>query len=161
VNENPSARVMLVGEARPFYIQGKAIYWTVFNRNDLAAAAKKTLREVKLFISEAKPDYIFINWGEIDRLSKTYGFDESITPRLFNSLSKAGEYRVERVEKWGPIMEYADQKTPVRILYHVIWEGNQEKQNKGPTLKEQIEKIREMHLPRNLNRHPHSRIIER
>jgi MFS family permease len=153
VNEYPSARVMLIGEARPFYLLGTPIYWTVFNRNDLAVAADKSLREAKAFITKAKPDYIFVNWNEIERLSQTYGFDESITPRLFNSLSKPGEYRVVRMEKWGPIMEYADQKTPARVLYQVIWNNTENESNESLSLKEKIERIREKHPIRNLNRH--------
>ncbi|NLE28525.1 MAG: hypothetical protein GX629_02500 [Phycisphaerae bacterium] len=119
VNENPTARTLLIGEARPFYIRGPVIYNTVFNRDPLAEAMKKKLPEAKNYIAEIKPDFIYVDWLEILRLSRTYGFPESIKPNLLRSLSSYGRYTVQREEHWGPMMEMYEQKTPAQILYRV------------------------------------------
>jgi hypothetical protein len=127
INETPSARTLLIGDARPFYIKGPVTYWTVFNRNDFARAFEKPRYEAVKYMPTIKPDFIYVDWGEIKRLSMTYGFDESIAPRLFNVLSRPGEYRVRRLEHWMPFLEYHDQKCPARVLYEVRWKSDEKK----------------------------------
>jgi len=124
VNQDPSAKVLLLGEARPFYIRGQALYWTVFNRNEFTEAAAKNIREVKNYISEAKPDFIYVDWSEIIRLSGTYGFDESIKPNLLSNLSSPGRYMVHRAGKWGTFLPYQKWEVPARILYQVTHNAN-------------------------------------
>jgi hypothetical protein len=120
VNESPSAKTLLVGEARPFYIRGTAIYSTVFNRNMLAEALQKKLRGAKDYIAETKPDFIYIDWFEILRLSSTYGFDESIKPNVFHMLNSFGRYTIEKADHWGLRMMYQEQETPSQVLYRVV-----------------------------------------
>jgi hypothetical protein len=130
INENPTARVLLIGEARPFYIKGTAIYSTVFNQNQLAKAMEKKLRGTKDYIFEIKPGFIYVDWLDILRLSRTYGFDESIKPNVIRSLSSFGRYTVQQENDWGPMMEYQEQKTRAQILYHVTWPKEKVKANK-------------------------------
>lgn len=129
VNENPAARTLLIGEARPFYIKGTAIYTTVFNRNPLATAMEKKLRGVKDYIFEIRPDFVYVDWLDILRLSRTYGFDESIKPIVIRSLSSYGRYTVAQEKDWGPMMEYQEQKTRAQILYRVSWPKKKVKEN--------------------------------
>jgi len=121
VNEQPNARVMLIGEARPFYVIGNPIYWTVFNRNDFAQAAgiAPGLRDLKEYLARTKPDYIYVDWLEIRRLADTYGFDQSIRPRIFRYLNSRPQFTVRRAGAWGPTIEFRGDHTPARVLYRV------------------------------------------
>ncbi|MFA5864704.1 MAG: hypothetical protein WC975_08445 [Phycisphaerae bacterium] len=122
INKNPSAKTLLLGDVRPFYVRGPVLYWTVFNRNDFAAAAgSKRTKEVKDYLAATRPDFIFVDWTEIIRLSNSYGFDESITPTLLNNLSSPDRFTVQRVGKWGPFMEYRQRRVPAKVLYDVIY----------------------------------------
>jgi hypothetical protein len=37
---------------------------------------------------------VVVNWAEIDRLRRTYGFDDAITPGAIDALTKVGLERV-------------------------------------------------------------------
>ncbi len=128
VNENAGAKTMLLGEAKAFYVQGPVIYWTVFNRNDFAAAAAKGGHEAKNYIAKVRPDYIYADWSEIGRLRKTYGFDESVRPGILMYLSSPDRFRVKPAGKWG---EGPTINQWLRVLYQVKYEAVKEKKKAG------------------------------
>ncbi|MEZ6045809.1 MAG: hypothetical protein R3C11_09590 [Planctomycetaceae bacterium] len=96
------SKVLLVGEAQVFDAQFKPVYNTVFNQDSLLllvatqemdATGKSTWKlkpgdEAKAALKEAGIEYIAVNWNEILRYRLTYGFEEEITPRLFDMLTE-------------------------------------------------------------------------
>lgn len=91
-DETPAgARVLLVGDARPFYIQRDVDYCVVFNRNPLADQLRRVGRGGLMHWFEAQRfDYVLVNWKEVDRLSSTYGFPSEISSELFGFLGQQG-----------------------------------------------------------------------
>ncbi|MGC8625111.1 MAG: hypothetical protein ACP5VQ_07575 [Phycisphaerae bacterium] len=84
-------RYYLEGLSTPLYIRGQVIYATVFDRNELARAfhrggAKAALRYLQMH----HVNYLLVDWPEIIRLRKTYGFDPIITPRNIGTLQALG-----------------------------------------------------------------------
>ncbi len=121
INKSPDKTTLLVGESRAFYYEGKVIYSTVFNKNGLAEAMSKNLRAAKKYIAQLKPDFIFVNWMEISRLSRTYGFDQSIRPNIFHYLSSPVQYKIKihRTEKYLPAVTYMGREVYGREIYEV------------------------------------------
>ncbi len=81
----------LEGLSTPLYIRGHVIYATVFDRNKLARAfhhggAAAALR----YLQSHHVNYLIIDWPEIIRLRKTYGFDPIITPQNIAKLQSLG-----------------------------------------------------------------------
>lgn len=91
-NELPAnARVLLIGEARPFYFRRHVDYAVVFNRNrflDLLES-KASPNEIMLWLRECGYTNILINWSEVVRL-RTYGFPDILTPNWLNTMQEAG-----------------------------------------------------------------------
>jgi hypothetical protein len=66
-------------------------YSTVFNRNLLSAVLRKqTPAERLALLKEQGIRLIWINWAEVERLRRTYGFDPAITPEAVKTLAEAG-----------------------------------------------------------------------
>jgi hypothetical protein len=86
------ANVMLVGEARSYYIRPACEYATVFNRHPLSRALRRARRneDIIQWLQERGTTHVFVHFGEMRRLRRTYGFDEKITTELFESLTNAG-----------------------------------------------------------------------
>ncbi len=91
--------VLLVGDATAWRYAGRAdqvIYSTVFNRNLLGDILALDDNAKRLELLHAKGiHWILINWPEIDRLRRTYGFDPRITPEAMQSLTAAGPTEVK------------------------------------------------------------------
>lgn len=122
VNKHPEKRVLLVGEARPFYIKTPhVIYNTVFNRNLLAESLSISYKEAISYIERVRPDFIYVNWEEVKRLRRTYGFDDSIRPGMFYYLSRTSRYSLKKIGSWGRLIELDARKVPARELYEVIY----------------------------------------
>ncbi len=86
------SNVMLIGEARTFYLRTPHEYATVFNRHPLAEAVRRDPRSdaVLRWLRGRGTTHVLVHWGEIDRLAGTYGFDASIRRDLFARLVEAG-----------------------------------------------------------------------
>ncbi len=70
----------LEGLSAPLYIQGRVIYATVFDRNKLARAFHHGgARAALQYLQKHHVNYLVVDWPEIIRLRKTYGFDPIIT----------------------------------------------------------------------------------
>ncbi|HSW45964.1 MAG TPA: hypothetical protein VLM89_10375, partial [Phycisphaerae bacterium] len=87
-----SARVMLVGEARTFYIHRPTEYAVAFSRHPLAEAVRYRRQPADVLerLTQSGTTHLLVHWGEIRRLTATYGMDAEITPALFERLRGAG-----------------------------------------------------------------------
>lgn len=92
-----NAKVLLVGDARAFYFKRNVDYWVVFNRNPFIEAVRKAKsgKEIVDWLVQHGYTHVLVNWSEIRRLARTYGFASEITPELFERLSLQG-LRLER-----------------------------------------------------------------
>ena len=64
----------------------------VFNRNPFVEAvrAAEDDREVVDWLRSRGFSHVLVNWSEVRRLSRTYGWAEEISPDLFDRLTAAG-----------------------------------------------------------------------
>jgi hypothetical protein len=93
INNLPdNSRVMLVGEARTFYIQTPYVYAVVFNRHPLSKMVSRYERPAAIIERLRKENitHILVHWSEMRRLQRTYGFDAEIDRELFDRLTAAG-----------------------------------------------------------------------
>jgi len=102
------AKVLMVGDARTFYVRPENDYCVTFNRNPLAMVLGQYAHSVPSPERERQgPDalsvalfdwlrgrgytHVFVNWAEISRLRNSqYGFAPAITPAFFAHLEFAG-----------------------------------------------------------------------
>jgi hypothetical protein len=84
-------RYDLEGLSTPLYIQGHSIYNTVFDRNALARAFHHGGAEAALhYLQKHHVNFLLVDWPEIIRLRKTYGFDPIINPHNLAKLQALG-----------------------------------------------------------------------
>lgn len=92
-------RVLVIGEVRTLYFEAppdRYDYRVVFNRSPFAeAAARMSPPELLGWISKHGFDLVFLNWSEMHRLKRTYGFYPSVNDQLFIDLVEAGLQPVE------------------------------------------------------------------
>ena len=108
------ANVLLVGEARTFELTVPCEYAVVFNRHPLADAAQ-TLNDPQAIIGwlrERGTTHVYVNWSEMARLRRTYGFYPEVTPAMFEQLQEH-ELTPVREFKAGP------QSSPYATLFAV------------------------------------------
>ena len=97
------ARVLMVGEAEVFDAQFPLIYNTVFDDSIFelwtsaaesgVVAARQPLRPAAEILAKLRGDgvtHVFVNWAEILRYRKTYGYTEYVYPARFQQLVEAG-----------------------------------------------------------------------
>ncbi|UCD27785.1 MAG: hypothetical protein JSV03_11860 [Planctomycetota bacterium] len=86
------ARVMMVGDARSFYVKVPCEYAVVFNRHPLTDAIRSLpdAKAVIQWLGRRSITHIFVHWGEMDRLAGTYGYDSRINADLFARLEAEG-----------------------------------------------------------------------
>jgi hypothetical protein len=81
----------LEGYSSPLYVHGRVIYNTVFNRNKLARAFKQGgPTGAMAWLRRHGVNYLIVDWNEVHRLQRTYGFDPVITPRNINAMIPLG-----------------------------------------------------------------------
>jgi len=93
VNALPEgSRVMLVGEARTYYLRRPCDYAVVFNHHPLAMAARKDPSGPALmaWLRCRGVTHLLVHWAEIGRLQATYGMDPEIDENLFERMIAAG-----------------------------------------------------------------------
>ncbi len=106
---DPSANVMLVGEARTYYLRRPVEYAVVFNHHPLAETARRS-REPGAIIQRLRDrgtTHLLVHWDEIARLSRTYGYEPDLDADLFASLVEAGMTEVESFVLPGRTLPYA------------------------------------------------------
>jgi hypothetical protein len=89
---DPASKVLMVGDARSFYVQRPCEYATVFNRLPLADEVARDPRpeSVLAWLRGRGTTHVLANWGEMARLRRTYGFYPQIDAALFERLAQAG-----------------------------------------------------------------------
>lgn len=116
INRNvpDSGRVLLVGDARPFYIRPPTDYCVVFNRSPFVECVEtcSSLDDVMAFLRHRGYSHVLVHWAEIARLRATYGFSDWITPTLFDQLAEIGLQQVE-------VVRYATSGRAYAVLYRV------------------------------------------
>ncbi len=113
------SRVMLVGEARTFYLRTPREYATAFNHHPLSEAVARLMpeaqtqtargpqgdgsvidardkgaRAVLAWLRHRGITHVLVHWAELDRLRRTYGMDPRLNRRLFAELQSAGLLRM-------------------------------------------------------------------
>ena len=90
-------RVLVVADARRFYLNAGADYCVVFSRNPFAeAAANLSSGDLIAWLRDRGYGHVYVDWGEMSRLRNSrYGFWQSIDRSLFERLMTAGLRHVE------------------------------------------------------------------
>lgn len=85
-------RVLMIGDARRFYLRSGVDYCVVFNRNSFAEAADRLDPPgLMAWLREQGYGHVYVNWSEMRRLrGSRYGFWESIDRSLFERLTAVG-----------------------------------------------------------------------
>jgi len=92
------ANVMLVGDARSFYVRPRCDYAVVFSSHPLAEAARQVqgdARRVLQWLQQRGTTHVFVHWGEIERLRNSYGFYPEINADLFVDLKREGLQEID------------------------------------------------------------------
>lgn len=90
------AKVLLVGDARAFYVRRDADYRVAFNRNWLLEMIHDSMdaRAIMDRLREKGYTHLLVNWSEVRRLERTYGFAPPATAaeleRAIGDLGRAG-----------------------------------------------------------------------
>lgn len=107
------SRVLLVGEARAFYMPANVDYCVVFNRNPFAdaVAEAESDEDIIRWLNASGYTHLFVFWNEMQRLRRTYGFWSQLTPELFHRLENLG---------LGVIKDFSGgQRSPYATLYEI------------------------------------------
>lgn len=97
-----TARVLMVGEAEVFDANFDLVYNTVFDDSIFeewtagpraagtprSERSMKTASEIRDVLAQHRITHIFVNWSEILRYRRTYGYSGYVTPMRFQQLQK-------------------------------------------------------------------------
>ena len=96
------ARVLCVGEAQVFDLRRESVYNTVFDRSIFqewfgqpivgAPAAQWPLRDAREIRAKLRKEgitHVYVNWQEVNRYRKTYGYTKFVTRQRFDQLVQA------------------------------------------------------------------------
>lgn len=81
----PEGKVLLIGDARPFYLEPACLYATCFDDDPLAPFLLGKSRKERLeSLRAAGVTHVYVDWSEIARYRSpgNYGFSELVTPDL-------------------------------------------------------------------------------
>ena len=108
------SKVLLVGESRPFYVGSSYEYTTVFDRCQLAEKLTEGVgvREILSWLRETGFTHVYVNWAEVARLQKYYGFAGAVNRGNLSRLEAAGLVRAEQ----GKLTRRED----ATVLYRVV-----------------------------------------
>lgn len=87
------ARILLLGDSRPFYVLREVDYCVVFNRNPFAEAVAQADQpgDVIQWLRARRYTHLLVHWDEMGRLRRSrYGFPAEIQPALFDELERGG-----------------------------------------------------------------------
>lgn len=114
----PGWHVLAVGDAEMFDFEPLVLYNTVFDDSVLEEICQgRTPEQIHDELLKRRISHIYVHWGEIARYSQpgNYGFPESITPELFESLVKAGALEAPLRTQLFP-QDHPGEVYPVRRL---------------------------------------------
>lgn len=112
-------RILLVGEARGYYYRQPLDYAVVFNRQPLAEAVRsaRTPSDIVAWMWKQGYTHVLVDWSEVARFRRTYGFPAEIDPALFDELREVGLQLMRRFEHpVDPAWRYVE-------LYRVVGAG--------------------------------------
>ena len=100
------ARIMLVGDANGWYWPAGTIYATAFDPHPLAELAESDAdaETILAALRASGVDYLYVDWAEIWRLARTYGYAPALSGELFDRRSAGrppGLAVLERLEQAG------------------------------------------------------------
>lgn len=108
----PPETVLLVGEARAWRYEGRADqvrYSSVFDRNLLSEVMAVADGKERLALLQREGiQWVLVHWPEVERLRRTYGFDEAITPEAVKGLAEAGLREVPLEDGWVTLLRVPD-----------------------------------------------------
>jgi hypothetical protein len=80
-------RVLLVGDAQPFDLAVPVLYNTCFDDSIFEQLVKgRTPEEVRATLAERGITRVYVDWAEIHRYRRTYGFTDFVQPAVFDRL---------------------------------------------------------------------------
>ena len=84
--------ILLIGEARAFYFQCRVDYYTVFNQQPFVELLRGSPAEEEVlnWLRGRGYTHVLVNWLEVDRLARTYGFAPEINRESLERLQAAG-----------------------------------------------------------------------
>jgi hypothetical protein len=84
-------RVLLVGDAQPFDLEMPVLYNTCFDDSIFEQLAKgRSPQEVRAVFVEHGITHVYVDWGEIARYRRTYGFTDYVQLAVFDELVANG-----------------------------------------------------------------------
>jgi hypothetical protein len=87
----PDGTVALVGEAGVYNLEPTILYSTCFDENPVAGLARGcTAGEFHRRLIDRDVALVYVNWPEIARYRRSYGFDPFFQPRWFEIMTEAG-----------------------------------------------------------------------
>jgi len=92
----PGSRLLMVGDAMAFNYPRGTLYATAWEADLLVRITQETTdpREIVRRLRAAGVTHLLVNWSEIDRLQRTYGWWDTVTGELVDSLLTAGAVKV-------------------------------------------------------------------
>lgn len=110
LNENrPDAKVLFLGECRPFYAEFDVVYNTCFDPCETwKRFAGRTAPEVKAELNADGIDFLLVNWSELNRLQSTYGYN------IDGDVSEFDYARIRQLDR-SVLKKVADLKLPSSI----------------------------------------------
>jgi len=112
------SKLLMVGDARAYYVGPKTDYCVVFNRSPFIEMVRDRIarpdgaQRIMAWLRFAGYTHVYVDYAEISRLRPTYGFAEEINPGLFADLQSAG---LEVLESFA----LPDGEVPYGVLYRV------------------------------------------
>jgi hypothetical protein len=109
------ARLLMVGDARIYYVGRSCDYWVTFSRSPFAEAAEAAggrADRVMDWLGRQGYTHVYVDFGEIQRLRDTSGFASGIDEALFNRLEGAGLRRLHEAQLGA-------NQPPYGVLYEV------------------------------------------
>ena len=90
-NDAAAGTVLTVGDAEVFDLKPPVLYNTCFDDCIFEQLVKgKTAKEIRAEFASRHIAYVFVNWHEIARYRRTYGFTDYVQPEVFHRLVRQG-----------------------------------------------------------------------
>ncbi len=105
-NLPPDSRTLIVADATVFYIRRPISYHSAFDPDPLGALIRASQDDAPKVTARLKAmgfTNVWVNWSELDRLHRTYGYDPDVTARSVSSLAQRGGWRVLANYGWATL----------------------------------------------------------
>ena len=90
-HDSTTGGILAVGDAAVFDLKRPVFYNTCFDDCIFEQWVKgKEVREIRAALASRNIAYVFVNWGEISRYRRTYGFTDFVQPEVFDELVNEG-----------------------------------------------------------------------